>query len=149
MERKKQIIRYPHTERSYFQKEYSKKAIVPDKNDVTAEPYLLLKVNEFENTMESNNKQIYNSFAILQVCQPTVPNSFLQIDKRIFENVTLNYRTPRASLSKITIQITNSEGSIFDFGGSGATTKATQCLFVFKITTSDSNRTLINNRNLY
>lgn len=124
-------------------------AIVPDKNDVTAEPYLLLKVNEFENTMESNNKQIYNSFAILQVCQPTVPNSFLQIDKRIFENVTLNYRTPRASLSKITIQITNSEGSIFDFGGSGATTKATQCLFVFKITTSDSNRTLINNRNLY
>jgi hypothetical protein len=124
-------------------------AIVPDKNNVTVEPYLLLKVNEFENTMESNNKHIYDSFAVLQVCQPTVPDSFLQIDKRIFENVTLNYRTPRASLSKITIQITNSDGSIFDFGGSGTTAKAYQCLFVFKITTSDSNRTLINNRNLY
>jgi hypothetical protein len=124
-------------------------AIVPDKNDVTAEPYLLLKVNEFENTMESNNKQIYNSFAILQVCKPTIPDSFLQIDKRIFENVTLNYRTPRASLSKITVQITDSEGDIFDFGGSGTTGKANQCLFVFKITTSDSNRTIINNRNLY
>lgn len=124
-------------------------AIVPDKNNVTTEPYLLLKVNEFENTMESNNKHIYNSFAILQVCQPTVTNSFLQIDKRIFENVTLNYRTPRASLSKITIQITDSQGAIFDFGGAGTTAKSNQCLFVFKITTSDSSRKLINSRNLY
>jgi hypothetical protein len=139
-----------------LQKEYKNitsveliQAIVPDKNNVTLEPYLLLKINEFENTMESNNTQIYNSFAILQVCQPTVVNSFLQIDKRIFENVTLNYRTPRASLSKITLQITDPEGTIFDFGGFGTTTKANQCLFVFKITTSDSNRTLINNRNLY
>lgn len=124
-------------------------AIVPDKNSVTDEPYLLLKVREFENTMDSNNKQVYNSFAILQVCPPTVANSFLQIDKRIFENVTLHYRTPRANLSKITIQITDAEGNIFDFGGSGTTTKAYQCLFVFKITTSDSNRGLLNNRNVY
>lgn len=124
-------------------------AIVPDKNSVTAEPYLLLKVREFENTMDSNNKQIYNSFAILQVCPPTVSNSFLQIDKRIFENVTLHYRTPRANLSKITIQITDAEGNVFDFGGSGTKNKAYQCLFVFKITTSDSNRSKLNNRNVY
>jgi hypothetical protein len=124
-------------------------AIVPDKNNVTAEPYLLLKIKEFENTMDSNNKQVYDSFAILQVCTPTITNSFLQIDKRIFENVTLNYRTPRANLSKLTIQITDAEGNIFDFGGSGTTTKANQCLFVFKIVTSDSNRSLINNRNVY
>lgn len=124
-------------------------AIVPDQNNVTAEPYLLLKVREFENTMDSNNKQIYNSFAILQVCPPTIPNSFLQIDKRIFENVTLHYRTPRANLSKISIQVTDANGSVFDFGGSGLTSKATQCLFVFKITTSDSNRASLKNRNVY
>lgn len=124
-------------------------AIVPDKNNVTAEPYLLLKIKELENTMDSNNKQVYDSFAILQVCAPTIPNSFLQIDKRIFENVTLNYRTPRASLSKLTIQITDASGNIFDFGGSGTTAKANQSLFVFKIVTSDSNRSLINNRNVY
>jgi hypothetical protein len=124
-------------------------AIVPDKNSVTSEPYLLLRVREFENTMDSNNKHIFNSFAILQVCSPTVADSFLQIDKRIFENITLNYRTPRANLSKITIQITDANGNIFDFGGSGSTDKATQCLFVFKITTSDSNRGLLNNRNVY
>lgn len=124
-------------------------AIVPDQNAVTAEPYLLLKVKEFDDTMDSNNKPISDSFAILQVCQPTVPGSFLQIDKRIFENVTLNYRTPKANLSKISVQITDASGNIFDFGGSGTTTKAYQCLFIFKITTSDSNRNIINNRNIY
>ena len=124
-------------------------AIVPDKNSVTAEPYLLLKVREFENTMDSNNKQIYNSFAILQVCPPTVSNSFLQIDKRIFENVTLTYRTPKASLSKLSLSITDPSGNIFDFGGSGTTTKAYQSLFVFKITTLDTERTALNSRNVY
>lgn len=124
-------------------------AIVPDKNNVTDEPYLLLKVQELENTMDSNNKHIYNSFAILQVCSPTVPGSFLQIDKRIFENVTLNYKTPKASLSKLTIQVTNFNGQIFDFGGSGTTNKANQCLFVFKITTCDSHRNILKNRNVY
>lgn len=124
-------------------------AIVPDQNSVTAEPYLLLKVKEFDNTMDSNNKQVYDSFAILQVCSPTVPGSFLQIDKRIFENVTLNYRTPKANLSKLTISITDALGNIFDFGGSGTTTKAYQSLFVFKITTLDTERTSLNARNVY
>jgi hypothetical protein len=124
-------------------------AIVPDQNSVTAEPYLLLKVKELESTMDSNNKQIYDSFAILQVCSPTVAGSFLQIDKRIFENVTLNYRTPKANLSKLTILITDSLGNIFDFGGSGTTTKAYQSLFVFKITTLDTERTSLNSRNVY
>jgi hypothetical protein len=124
-------------------------AIVPDQNSVTAEPYLLLKVKEFDHTMESNNKQIYDSFAILQICSPTVPGSFLQIDKRIFENVTLNYRTPKANLSKLTISITDATGNIFDFGGSGTTTKAYQNLFVFKITTLDTERTQLNARNVY
>lgn len=139
-----------------LQKEYKNiisveliQATVPDKNNVTSEPYLLLNIKEFENPMDSNNKQVSNAFAILQLCPPTVSDTFLQMDKRIFENVTLNYRTPRASLNKISIQITDTDGNIFNFGGSGTTTKAYQSLFVFKITTLDSNRTLINNRNVY
>lgn len=139
-----------------LQKEYKNiisveliQATVPDKNNVTSEPYLLLNIKEFENPMDSNNKQVSNAFAILQLCSPTVSDTFLQMDKRIFENVTLNYRTPRASLNKISIQITDTDGNIFNFGGSGTTAKAYQSLFVFKITTLDSNRTLINNRNVY
>ena len=124
-------------------------AIVPDQNNVTAEPYLLLKIQELENPMDSNNKPIDDSFAILQICQPTVAGSFLQIDKRIFENVILNYITPKANLSKLSISITDLAGDIFEFGGSGTTTKAYQSLFVFKITTLDTSRQNLNNRNVY
>jgi len=124
-------------------------AIIPDKNTVTHEPYLLLKVKEFENTMDSNNKPICNAFAILQLSAPTASNTFIQIDKRIFENVTLNYRTPRANLAKLTIQVNDVTGNVFDFGGSGTTDKEHQCLFVFKIVTSESDRKLLKNRNVY
>jgi len=124
-------------------------AIVPDKNSITSEPYLLLKINELENTMDSCNKQISESFAILQICNPPVPGTFLQMDKRIYENVILNYQIPKANLSKLTIKITDSQGNVFDFGGSGTTTKAYQCLFVFKITTLDTTRKPLNNRTVY
>ena len=124
-------------------------AIVPDQNNITSEPYLLLKIKELDNTMQSNNKAVFESFAILQMCSPTVAGSFLQIDKRIFENVILNYKTPKATLSKLTISITDSEGTPFDFGGDGTTNKANQSLFVFKITTLEANREAIKTRNLY
>lgn len=124
-------------------------AIVPDKNNVTSEPFLLLNINELENIMDSNNKQVYESFSILQVCPPTVPGSFLQIDKRISENVILNYKTPKANLSKMTISITDCDGALFNFGGNGKTDKSYQSLFVFKIITLDTNRKSIEQRNVY
>jgi hypothetical protein len=124
-------------------------AIVPDKNNITSEPYLLLKINELENTMDSCNKQISESFAILQICNPTVAGTFLQMDKRIYENVILNYQIPKANLAKLSIKITDSQGNIFDFGGSGTTTKDYQCLFVFRITTLDTSRKSLNNRTVY
>jgi len=124
-------------------------AIVPDKNNITSEPYLLLKINELENTMDSCNKQISESFAILQICNPTVAGTFLQMDKRIYENVILNYQIPKANLAKLSIKITDSQGNIFEFGGSGTTTKDYQCLFVFRITTLDTSRKSLNNRTVY
>ena len=124
-------------------------AIIPDKNSVTSEPFLLLNILELENVMDSNNKQISESFAILQVCPPTIPNSFLQIDKRIFENVILNYRTPKASLSKMSFSITDCDGKLFNFGGNSTTDKAYQTTFVFKVTTLDTNRKSIGQRNVY
>jgi len=124
-------------------------AIVPDKNNITSEPYLLLKINELENTMDSCNKQISESFAILQICNPTVAGTFLQMDKRIYENVILNYQIPKANLAKLSIKITDSQGNIFDFGGDGTNAKAYQCLFVFRITTLDTSRKSLNNRTVY
>lgn len=124
-------------------------AIIPDKNNATSEPFLLLNINELENVMDSNNKQISESFAILQICPPTIPDSFLQIDKRIFENVILHYKTPKASLSKMSFSITDCDGRIFNFGGDGQIDKAYQSTFVFKVTTLDTSRKSIGQRNVY
>lgn len=124
-------------------------AIIPDKNNVTSEPYLLLNINELENTMESNNKDISEAFSILQLNQPIVAGGFIQLMTQIHEHVVLNYKTPKANLSKITLSITDADGVIFDFGGSGSISKEFQCLFVFKITRLDKSQKSINQRNVY
>lgn len=124
-------------------------AIIPDKNSVTSEPYLLLNIKELENTIESNNKEISEAFTILQLNQAIVPGAFIQLMTQIHEHVILNYKTPKANVSKLTISITDADGSIFDFGGSGSISKEYQVLFVFKITTLELNQGSINQRNVY
>ena len=153
---------YPSS--SYFvidlQKEYRNiteieliQAIIPDTNNVLSEPYLLLNVKELENIMDSNNKYISESFAMLQLCPPVTSGTFIQLDKRISENVILNYRTPKARLSRMSISVTNSLGNVFEFsgtsGGDGTINKSTQSQFVFKITTLDTDRKILNQRNVY
>lgn len=124
-------------------------AIIPDKNSVLTEPFLLLNIKELQNTMDSNNKAISDSFAMLQMSPPTVSGSFIICDKRIHENVVKYYKTPLARLSRLTITITNSDGDLFSFGGNGTTSKAYQCQFVLKIITEETSRTMFNSRNVY
>lgn len=124
-------------------------AIIPDKNNVTEEPYLLLKVNELDSVMDSNDRNISDAFALLQLTCATVPNTFIQMDKRIHENVILYYRTPKASLSRMTVRITDSDGNPFEFGGDNSYVKAYQNTFVFKITTLEKNTSQLNKRNVY
>jgi hypothetical protein len=124
-------------------------AIIPDKNNVTNEPYLLLKINELDNVMDSNDRNISDAFAIIQLTPPTVSGTFIQNDSRIHESTVLHYKTHKASLSKITISITDAEGLPFDFGGDSSTAKAYQNTFVFKIVTVEKNRKVLQNRNVY
>ena len=124
-------------------------AIIPDKNFVTNEPFLLLKIKELENVMDSIDKHIQDSFAILQLAPPTTPGTFIQIDKRIHENVVAYYKTPKALLSKFTISITYLDGTPFEFGGDTTINKQYQSTFIFKITTSDRNTSILNNRRVY
>lgn len=124
-------------------------AIIPDKNSVTSEPYLLLKINELDNVMESNDRHISDAFAIIQLTPPTVTGTFIQNDSRIHESTVLHYKTHKASLSKITISITDSDGTPFEFGGDSTRTKAYQNTFVFKIVTIEKNRKVLQNRNVY
>jgi hypothetical protein len=124
-------------------------AIIPDKNNVQNEPFLLLNIKELDVLNDSNNKQISDSFAMLQLTPPTVSGTFIQIDKRTFENTTLNFHTPKSKLSRMSITVTNLDGSIFNFGGDNTTDKSYQCFFVFKIVTLDTDRKSLNHRNVY
>lgn len=124
-------------------------AIIPDRNNVQNQPYLLLKINELENVMLSNDKNISDSFAIIQLTAPTVPGTFIQCDKRITEMVKLSYRTPKAKLDKMTISLTDPLGTIFDFGANGSTDPAYQCTFVLKVTSKEAARSQLNQRNVF
>lgn len=124
-------------------------AIIPSKNNVADEPYLLLKIDEIENTMISNDRNIIDSFAILQMSPPTV-NKFIHVDKRIFENTTKFFKTPKASLSKFTISLLDASGNLFDFNNSpGSTDKDYQNIFIFKIVCLEKKRSELNNRGVY
>lgn len=152
------LVNYPKSNTYLYNMEFDYKnitrveliqAIIPDKNSVTSEPYLLLKINELDNIMDSSDRHISDSFAILQLAPPTVAGTFIQIDKRIHENVVLHYKTPKASLSKFTVSITDLDGTPFEFGGDGTSDKEFQNTFIFKVTTSDKNRKLLKNRRIY
>lgn len=124
-------------------------AIIPDKNNITSEPYLLLKIDELERTMKSNNKHISDAFAILQPAKPTVSDNFIQFDKKIAENVILYYKTPKASLSKLTVTITDFQGIPFDFGGDNTLDKQHQVTFALKVVCQVKSRSDLGTRNVF
>jgi hypothetical protein len=124
-------------------------AIIPDKNNVTYEPYLVLTIEELVDTMESIDSNISDSFAILMLNQAASPGKFISIDNRIHENTVLNYTTPKASLSKMTLKLTDFDGGLFSFGGDNTLNKENQVLFVFKIIQMEKRRESLNNRKVY
>jgi hypothetical protein len=128
-------------------------AILPDKNSITSEPFLLLHISELEDVMSSLNRHISDSFAILQIGSPNTPGGFIYMDKRVHENTVKYYQTPKASLAKLTIRITDIYGNLFNFGSDTspptAPAKDMQNTFIFKITCLEKKRQSINHRNVY
>lgn len=126
-------------------------AIVPDKNDVTHEPFLLLKIAEMEDVMISNNRHISDAFAILQMSSPVTTGFFIEIDTKIHENCVKYYKTPKSSLSRLSITITDMNGTPFDFGTDTPSppNKEFQNLFVFRITTLETKRDSLSQRAIF
>lgn len=146
----------PNTYTIHFSKEFKNissieliQAIIPDKNNVTREPFLLVKIAELEDVISSNDRNITDSFAILQMTRPTEASYFVNIDKKIHENVTLQFHTPKASLSKMTITITDCDGVPFDFDGVGDLSKLYQNTLIFRISCFEKNRKQLSHRNVY
>lgn len=122
-------------------------AFLPDQNNVSREPFLLLKIKELEPVIDSNNTDVYNSFSILQI-YPVITAGFIQT-MQLYENIVLNYITPKAKLSTLSISLTDCDGQLFSFGGDGSIDKEFQCQFIFKITTLDTDRSVIGQRDVY
>lgn len=125
-------------------------AILPARNNVEAEPYLLLDIDELPDVMVSNDTHISNAFAILQLAAPTTTNGFIQIDKRIHENTVKYFKIPKAYLSKMTVSLRDYTGALFDFGTDAAPPqKELQNTFVFKIITMEKRRESLRHRNVF
>lgn len=126
-------------------------AIIPDKNSVLTEPYLLLKIDELDEVMMSNDRNISDSFAILQLAPPTTSGGFIMIDKRIHEHTVKYFRTPKASLNKLTITVTDAYGTPFDFGTDAPEppVKNLQNTFVFRVIVLEKKRNVLEHRNVY
>ena len=127
--------------------------IIPATNDADKEPYLLLDIDEIPDVMISNDKYISDSFAMLQPTIPTTTGGFMQIDKRIHENTIKYYKTPKASLAKMTISIKDCNGILFEFGTDTlpptVIDKSLQNTFVFKIITLEKRRSELNHRGVF
>lgn len=125
-------------------------AIIPDVNNVVNEPYLLLKIGEFNDVMISADKNVSDSFAILQMSAPVSPGTFIQIDKRIHEQTVKRYKTPKVALSRVSVSITDADGNLFNFGNDNSfpnpPDKAIQNTFVFRIICSEKARNTLNQR---
>lgn len=125
-------------------------AIIPAKNNVEEEPYLLLEIDEISDVMFSKDRYITDSFAMLQLAAPTTTGGFIQIDKRIHENTVKYFKIPKASLSKMTITLRDCTGNKFNFGtDSNPPQKALQNTFIFKITTLEKKRKQMDHRNVF
>lgn len=126
-------------------------AIIPDKNDVIKEPYLLLKIEELEDVMISNDRNVSDAFAILQLAQPTTTGGFIMVDKRIHENTVKYFRTPKASLNKMTVTVTDAYGTPFNFGSDtpNPPVKNLQNTFVFKVVVLEKKMNVLEHRNVY
>jgi len=124
-------------------------AIFPDQNNIRDEPYLLLKIDELEDVMVSNDRNISDAFAIIQMSTPAKAGGFINMEAKIHENTVKYFKTPKASLSRLTVRITDYSGSPFIFDASPGLTKAYQNTFVFKITTMEKARMVLSQRNVF
>lgn len=128
----------------------------PNINNVTNEPYLLLKVDEIDNVLVSHNICVHKSFGILPINEPTT-SGYINIDSsRTHDNVIKYYKyQDKANLSKMTISITDFEGNLFNFGTDNQVISRSngnfnnQNTFVFKITTRIPKQTQLHSRRVF
>lgn len=123
-------------------------ATIPDKNNVTREPYLLLNIKEVNDVVDSIDANIQKCFAVLKMDTAVQAGYYITLDKNCWEKMPKIYRQPKASISKFSISITDRSGNLFNFLESSPNDiTSDHCLF-FRIITLENSRTDLNHRNV-
>lgn len=124
---------------------------IPDKNNVTSEPYLVLKIDEFDNIESSDvNKDL--AFTYLQLNAPNTTGNFIDLDMYICSGTIKIFKTPLARLDRLTVSFRDYDNNIFSFGDDTAGSppnKSLQNMLLFKITTEERKRNVLGHRNVF
>lgn len=117
-----------------------KSATLPNSVNINQEPYLVFDIEELNCidfvTGDNNN----SGFAVLPIKTTSDLNSFLVPELGCIYNVKYE-PDPAKTLSRLTINIRDMNGNLYDFGyNSGTTLKAIQHSFVLKITTNEADK---------
>lgn len=134
-------------------------ATLPDQaasGSIFDEPYLLLKVSEFDGlntTFNATNSNLNSCFAIMNLDIPYSTGDFFNINLDIVSKTPKVFRSNWATLDKLSIQIVDKNGNFFNFGTDAtpptAPTKSLQHLLVFKIVTMEPKIGHLNARGVY
>ncbi len=110
-------------------------ATFPDINNITQEPYLVLQIEEVENSgMYGSNSVLNNGSFLVQLDRAISTGYFLNTKTDICKSIINTYSTPLRELSKMSITITDESGNLFNFGtDSGSPSKSRQHLLSFEI----------------
>ncbi len=110
-------------------------AVFPDVNNVSQQPFLVLQIEELENSgMFGSNSILNNGSFLVQLDRPVSIGFFLNTKTDICKSIINAYSTPLRELSKMTIKITDESGNLFNFGtDTGSPSVGIQHLLSFEI----------------
>lgn len=119
--------------------------VIPNSN-ISTEPLVIFDITELNyikfHTPNNGVKKVFATFPISEPSQPG--HSFINLKP---EGPVLDFKTPLASLSSISVKLYNVDYEPLDFGSTaGSTSKTLQHSFLLKITVVESSKNPVQNR---
>lgn len=112
---------------------------------VSTYPYILLQINEIQETLQSSNNISNQSFTILQISGAN--GNWINIDEKTHRQLIKTYNPPLAKLSSLTLTLYTPNGSVLSLGtDSGSINENIQTAFVFRIRCRVKDRGELQNR---
>lgn len=92
-------------------------SVIPNKNNVLDEAYLLLEIRELEGMYDACTRPSQEAFSKLYYQNMPGQRSFLRMDRGIGDPLTrMFWPTPKALLNTVSVAFRKYDGSLFDFG---------------------------------